>query len=46
LAQAEHVSPQSDPGANMNVDLVRLVALSAARPPGLLLHRHFQSVAC
>ena len=40
LAEAEHVSAESDAGADMDVDRVWLFALSAAGAPGLWLHRH------
>jgi hypothetical protein len=40
LAQAEHVAAQPHARADMDVDWVRLVAFSATRPPGLLLHSH------
>src|SRR6516162_9469903 len=45
LAQTEHVAAQSHSRADMDIDRVRLVALSATRPPGLLLHRHLLSIA-
>ena len=45
LAQPEHVAAQPHARADMNVNRVRLVALSATRPPGLLLHRHLRSIA-
>src|SRR5260370_1140649 len=40
LAQAEHVTPQTDARADMAIDRVRLVALAAAMPPGLSMHFH------
>ena len=40
LAQAEHVAAEPDARADMDIDRVWLVALSATRPSGLLLHRH------
>src|SRR5262249_47347251 len=43
LTQAEHVSAESNAGADVNVDRVRLVAFSATRASGQLLHRHRSS---
>ena len=40
LAQAEHVPAEPDSRADMDVDRVWFVALSATRPSGLWLHRH------
>jgi hypothetical protein len=43
LAQPEHISAESNAGADMDIDRVRLVAFPATRAPGLLLHRHWWS---
>jgi hypothetical protein len=40
LAQPEHIPPEPDARADMDVDRVWLVALSATWPPRQLLHCH------
>jgi hypothetical protein len=40
LAEAEHISAEPHAGADMDIDRVRLVTLSATGAPNLLLHHH------